>query len=138
MSRALGLRAPIAAGLTCLALALAACGGDDEESSSAAAGEADTLVSCLQEAGLEAAVDDSGVTGVETQHTRIAVAVGDLDEGAVVVVFGAPDEAAFEFDAVDALAGVAGMELQGKVIYGFDSSAEQTPDDEAALEGCLP
>jgi len=24
------------------------------------------------------------------------------------------------------------------VIYGFDSSAEQTPDDEAALEGCLP
>ncbi len=138
MSRALDCRAALVVALAGVALALGACGGDDEESSSAGAGEADTLVSCLQEAGLNAAVDDAGVTGVETQHTKVAVPVGDLDEGAVLVVFGAPDEAAFEADAVDALAGVAETEVQGSVIYGFDSSAEQTPDDEAALESCLP
>jgi hypothetical protein len=134
-----------------LALAVSACGGDDETTTTStdagatgatgvagAVITADDLVSCLGDAGLEASVDSSPVTGLEGQHEKVYVAIGDSEQGAVLAVFESAEAADAEAVAFDALAGVADTEVSGNVAYGFDATAGETPDDEAALEGCLP
>ena len=41
-----------------------------------------------------------------------------------------------EADA-SALIGVSATEVTGNVVWGFDAAADETPDDQAAVEGCL-
>jgi hypothetical protein len=143
-----------ALGVICaLAIALSACGGDDEEpatTTSTPAGAsgatggvgavvtADDLVSCLDGAGLEATVDDSPVIGLEGQHEKVYLALGDSDEAAVFAVFASAEAAEAEAEAFDALGGVANTQVAGNIAYGFDAGADETPEDEAAVEGCLP
>ena len=64
--------------------------------------------------------------------------LGDLDQGAEFAVFAnEADAKANEADA-SALIGVSPTELTGNVVWGFDAAADETPDDQAAVEGCLP
>jgi hypothetical protein len=68
----------------------------------------------------------------------VNVAIGDLSEGAVLVVFPGPDQADAKAQAVDALAGVADTDVAGNVIYSFDAVADESVADRSAVEGCLP
>ena len=145
-----GRKVALAAAPCALVLTVAACGGDDEETTTPEAGAtggtgvsgavptADELVSCLTDAGLDASLDESPVLGLESEHEVVNVPIGDLSEGAVLVVFPGPDQAEAEAQAVAALAGVANTQVAGNVIYGFDAVADETPDDQSAVEGCLP
>jgi hypothetical protein len=87
---------------------------------------------------LEASVDDSPVLGLEAEHEKVYLALGDSDQAAVFAVFDSAEAADAEGEAFDALGGVADTQVSGNVAWGFDSAAEETPDDEAAVEGCLP
>ena len=134
-----------------LALGLGACGGDDETTSSSttavgasgasglagAAVTADSLVACLEGAGYEAATGDS-VLGLDAEHTLVEMPLGDLEQGAAFVVFPSEDEAQTGEEDASALIGVSPSELTGNVVWGFDASADETPEDESAVEACLP
>ena len=136
-----GRKGAAIAALCALALAASACGGDDEEPTTTDAGTtgaagvtgstgvaltADDLVTCLNDAGLDASIDEP-VLGLESEHEAVSVAIGDLDEGAALVVFGGEEQAEAEAEAVDALAGVANTEVAGNVIWGLDAAADETP-----------
>lgn len=74
-------RAWSAAAVVVLALALAGCGddedkGSDEPEQSGLEADATTLVACLDDAGVDAAVNDSQAFGVESDHA--GVEAGDL------------------------------------------------------------
>ena len=97
----------------------------------------DALVSCLQAAGYDASLDDP-VTGLDAEHTNVVMPLGDLDQGAEFVVFGSEADAEANESGASALIGVSPTELTGNVVWGFDASAGETPDDQAAVEGCLP
>jgi hypothetical protein len=145
-----GRRGALCGALVALALGVSACGGDDETTAtttdagaSGASGvtgavvSADDIVSCLGDAGLEATVD-SPVTGLEGEHEKVYVAIGDSEQGAVLAVFESEEAAEAESEAFAALGGVAAEQVSGNVAWGFDAIAGETPDDEAAIEGCLP
>ena len=131
------------------AMAIAACGGDDETGSPTAVGAsgasgavgavvtAGSLVTCLQAAGYGAATTDP-VLGLDAEHTQVELPLGDLDQGAAFVVF--PDEASAKAADKDAsaLVGVSPTELTGNVVWGFDAAADESPDDQQAVEACLP
>ena len=131
------------------AMAIAACGDDDETGSPTAVGAsgasgavgavvtAGSLVTCLQAAGYGAATTDP-VLGLDAEHTQVELPLGDLDQGAAFVVF--PDEASAKAADKDAsaLVGVSPTELTGNVVWGFDAAADQSPDDQQAVEACLP
>ena len=147
-----GKRGALCGALVALALGVSACGGDDETTTTAttdagvsgATGvsgsvvSADELVSCLGEAGLDATVDSSPVTGLEGEHEKVYVAIGDSDQGAVLAVFDSAEAADAELEAFSALGGVANSQVAGNVAWGFDATAGETPEDEEAVEGCLP
>jgi hypothetical protein len=119
------------------ALTIGACGGDDgDETSASDAGPADALVSCLQDAGYDATVDDA-IPGVEAEHTNVVMPLGDLDQGAEFAVFATGADAKANDEDASALIGVSPTELTGNVVWGFDAAADETPDDQAAVEGCL-
>ena len=70
---------------TLAAVAIAACGGDDEASTTAASGEGltgDALVSCLQAAGYDAAVDNP-VTGLDAERPAGGRRSGPFPAGSV-------------------------------------------------------
>ena len=76
--------------------------------------------------------------GLDAEHTQVELPLGDLDQGAAFVVF--PDEASAKAADKDAsaLVGVSPTELTGNVVWGFDAAADQSPDDQQAVEACLP
>jgi hypothetical protein len=121
-----------------VALLFAACGGGDDgdDTSATDSGPADALVTCLQDAGYDAAVADP-ILGFDAEHTSVVMPLGDLEQGAQFAVFASESEAkANEADA-SALIGVSPTELTANVVWGFDAAADETPDDQAAVEGCL-
>jgi len=152
-------RLPLAA-FACLALLAAGCGGDDEETTTttsststigatgatgatggegvAATATADQVLACLDETGLEAATNDNELIGVESPYERVDVGQDDLDQAAVIVVFGSEDDAQAEEQNLEVAAGVADVQTVGNVVYGFDSSADFSSSEELVIEGCLP
>lgn len=59
------------AGVVVLALALAGCSDDDEPKQDPLEADASSLVSCLKDADVDAAVNDSKAFGVKAEHTGV-------------------------------------------------------------------
>ena len=137
-------------------LALGSCGNGDEPattttvvgttgptgasgpSGASAAVSAEEVESCLRDEGLDAAVGDGAVVGLEAIHQRVDVAIEDLEHGAVVIVFDRAEAAAAEEVAAGAAAGVAEITVAGNTIWGIDASVDDPERAEAAIEACLP
>ena len=60
-----------AAGVVVLALALAGCSDDDEPEQDPLEADARSLVSCLKDADVDAAVNESKAFGVRAEHTGV-------------------------------------------------------------------
>ena len=150
-----------------LALTLIGCGGDDDGtaedspsqptsvSSSAGGGLSVTdgitpeeLVSCLTDAGLDAAVADTTMMGVEDPHAKVEVADlegydGELRQGASLWVFADPEAAANNASYIT----VGGSDdpsnnrfaVSGNVVRVFFMVTDAEPtSDEAAVLACMP
>ncbi len=59
------------AGVVVLALALAGCSDDDEPKQDPLEADASSLVSCLKDADVDAAVNESKAFGVKAEHTGV-------------------------------------------------------------------
>jgi hypothetical protein len=149
------------AALVSLAFVAGACGGDDEDTTTTptttttsgatgatgATGEggvsgtatADEVLACLQDAGLDAATNEDQFLGLESDYERISVGDGaELDQAAEIAIF--PDEqtASDELPTAEVALGVSDVKQSGNVIWGIDAIAGLSPEDEDAIEGCLP
>ncbi len=62
----------------------------------------------------------------------------DLEQGAVIVIFESADAAEAEAEAADIAMGVGDTTVAGNTVWGLDSSASESEDAEASIEGCLP
>jgi hypothetical protein len=150
-------RGPVALAMAIAAIAIAGCGGDDDETTTAtgatggtgatgASGEAgvsgtvtvDEVASCLQDEGLDATVSDSAVLGIEAEHEKVDVALEDLEQGAVVIVFPSAEDAESEESTAEVAAGVADTQLAGNTIWGVDAAVDDPDAAEAAIKGCVP
>ncbi|UJA19537.1 hypothetical protein HJD18_04480 [Thermoleophilia bacterium SCSIO 60948] len=151
------------AAVAALALIGAGCGGDEPETTStptttstgatgltgatgstgdagasdvASIDSASQLVECLDGEGLEAA-EAGPVLGLE-DYEVVDLSLGDSDQAAVFVILDSPEAAKKDVEEIGTLAGVAFPEARGNVVFGFDATADETPEDEAAVDACLP
>jgi hypothetical protein len=150
--------------LTVLAIALGACGGDDETTiapptttaatttgatgATGATGRAgaglpspasvDDVSTCLSDAGLDVTANGDALPGVEGSYDRLDVALGGLDQGALVVVFGSEEDAPAQAENVGIAGGVADVQATGNAVWGIDSAADETEEEAASIEGCMP
>ena len=145
----------ISAVLVSLLLVFAGCGDDDDSTTSTsestgatgATGEAgavgetvaiEDVLSCLEDGGFEANVNDNTLVGLESIYERLDVPLEDLEQGASIVVFESPEAAKAEAEAADVAMGVGDTTVAGNTIWGVDLSVSEPDDAEAAIEGCLP
>ena len=150
------------AALASLAFAGAGCGGDDEETTVAptttttttgatgatgATGESgvsgtatsDDVLACLQDADLDAATNEDRFLGLDADYERVDVGDGaELDQAAVIAIFEDEQTASDELSTAEVALGVNDVKQAGNVVWGIDAVADFTPEDEEAIEGCLP
>jgi hypothetical protein len=147
--------------LTVLALGLGACGGDEDEvtipppttvagptGATGATGEAGAglpspatageISSCLSDAGIEVTPSDSEVAGVEGTYERLDIALGDLAQGGLVVVFESEQDAEAQEPNVEAGGGISQVEVTGNAVWGIDAAAGESEQERASIEGCMP
>jgi hypothetical protein len=137
-----------------------ACGGDDDETTTplpttTAAGAtgptgptgeqgasgtvtADDVLTCLDEAGLDASTSDTEFLGLEADYERVDIAQGDLDTAATMAIFTSAEDAESELSTAEVALGVADVQQSGNVDWGIDAAAEFSPDEQKAIEDCLP
>ena len=149
------------AALASLSVVGGACGDDDDEETTTspattttsgatgatgATGEsgvsgtvtADDVLACLDGQGLDASVNDSEFLGLEADYERVDVAEGDLDTAATIAIFDSEQTASDELQTAEVAMGVADVKQAGNTVWGIDSAADFSPEDERAIEGCLP
>ncbi len=146
--------------LASLAVIGAGCGGDDDETTTSsttpttsgatgatgATGEsgvsgtvtAEDVLACLDGATLDATTNDSEFLGLESDYERVDIAEGDLDTAATIAIFDSEQTAGDELSTAEVAMGVADVQQAGNTVWGIDSAADFSPEDEKAIEGCLP